>query len=78
MTYPVVGKLDQGTWLMPHPTARTLGGKGLLLTDLVTKALLGQSCGRGNYKHGPKYIQSAIFWAEISIRAIFATSVGLA
>ena len=22
-------KLDQGTWLMPRPTMRTLGGKGV-------------------------------------------------
>ena len=33
---------------MPCPTMRMLGRKGVLVSNLVTKALLGQSCGRGN------------------------------
>ena len=33
---------------MPRPTMRTLGGKGVIVSNLVTKALLGQSCGCGN------------------------------
>lgn len=54
-TFSIVieSKLYQGTWLMPYPRYKLWEEKGgELVTDLLTKALLGQPFGSGNYCHG--------------------------
>ena len=64
-------KLDQGTWLMPHPRYKLWEEKCDQVTELLTKALLGQPIGHGK-KYGQGYtphighVQGVFFdWASL-------------